>query len=109
MPVAVRRNSSIDMHARTIKKAVLPLRLAGPLPGTLLTRTLASWTTLALVVLGQLSRVDFVLLQLTPRLRARWLGWRGFFSLEVGVRHACCGQQVILWQHQNAATYSATR
>ena len=72
----------------TIEKAVLALRFALPLVTPLLSWPLGARATLALVVLGELPRKNLVLLELTAGLGARWLRWRRFFCLEVGIRHA---------------------
>lgn len=78
----------------TIEEAVLPVGFARPLSLRLATRcitSLCAGAALALVVLGQLSRVYLVLLQLATGLGSRWLRWRGLLGLEVGIRHACAG------------------
>lgn len=72
----------------TIEEAVLALRLALPLAGSLLSWPLGARATLALVVLSELARKNLVLLELTAGLGSWWLWWRRFFCLEVGIRHA---------------------
>ena len=82
-------------RSSTIKEAVFAVGLIRPQAGLLSPGSFAGCTrpmsALALVVLGQLSRIHLVLLQLAAGLWARWLWRRRLLGLEVGVRHACAG------------------
>jgi hypothetical protein len=73
---------------RTIEEAVLAVGFVRSLTGLLPALALAGTAALALVVFCELSCVYLVLFKLRT-LRPRRLWRRGFFSFEVGVRHAC--------------------
>jgi len=91
-----------DLGQVVVEEAVLAVGLAGALGGLLLPPLVAVGPiaalslrvcpgALGLVVLGELTGVYLVLLELAAGLRRPWGLWRGrlgVFGLEVGVRHA---------------------
>lgn len=76
-------------RTRTVEEAVLSVGLAGPLlpPGAVTLPALAvtAVTCLRLIVLGQLARIQFILLELAAWLGAWWLWWGHLFGLEAGI------------------------
>jgi hypothetical protein len=87
------------MYDCTVEEAMFPFRFTRPAAGLLslswcarsrgarATRAaMTSRASLCLVVLCQLSCIQFILLELAAGLWARWLWWRRrLFGLEVGV------------------------